>query len=283
MSGEELNIKIQNELQGRVNVRIRKTVDDQLVFIYDDHRWILNVLFTLYKNRIHPNLIYFDAHDDAARCRTKSELLRCLGVEELPDASLKQFSAFVDFDQRVDDGGWLSTALELNLIGDVVNIGSRYKANIQQMNGSYVSEAGDMHNVFELASDLEYELGCRGALGDLQKEDEYCKLRDFFGINKYYNNKVRVKSPYVLDFDLDFFTISSDNDRLHGWTEKVLQYHFPLYSKQYNFLRDLIRGASIITICREPDYCGSLGDSNRILEMLDSYFFEGYLGTDVTL
>lgn len=48
-------------------------------------------------------------------------------------------------------------------------------------------------------------------------------------------------------------------------------------------LMDLIKDAKVITICREPDYCGSLGDSNRILEMLDRYYFEDCIRTDSSL
>lgn len=48
-------------------------------------------------------------------------------------------------------------------------------------------------------------------------------------------------------------------------------------------MRDLINKAMVITICREPDYCGSIGriaGSNYNLQNLDNYFFEGQLGTN---
>lgn len=69
----------------------------------------------------------------------------------------------------------------------------------------------------------------------------------------------------------------------YGWTEKVFDSHFPDCSQQDLFLRLLIEGAQVITICREPGCCGSVGDSNRILEILDRYYFEGQIRTDVTL
>lgn len=40
-----------------------------MIVIYDDHRWILNVLYKLYLYEIYPDLVYFDAHDDAAKCK----------------------------------------------------------------------------------------------------------------------------------------------------------------------------------------------------------------------
>ena len=53
----------------------RQTVGGQMVVIYDDHRWLLNVLFAVSKHIKRTNLITFDAHDDAARCEKYSKLL----------------------------------------------------------------------------------------------------------------------------------------------------------------------------------------------------------------
>lgn len=285
MNARELYYDLHKTLYGRANVMIRKTENNQIIVLYDDHRWVLNVLFQLNKLDVHLDMIYFDAHDDAAECLKKSELLERIGVSEIREATDKQFSAFVEYDQRVDDGGWLTTAMELNLLGDVVNIGNRHSVNIQQMNGKYTSEDGIVHNVFELSDNLEYELGCRGKLGDTCREDECRKLRDMFGIEHYLSEYalVKIPKPYILDFDLDFFTMSFNDESTHGWTHKVLEKRFPYNSRQDIFVRDLIRNAQVITICREPDYCGSLGDSNQILHMLDRYYFDGCIGTDTTL
>lgn len=285
MNSKDLYHELLKSVCGRVNVMTRQTESGQMVVLYDDHRWLLNVLFYLHKLGEHYDLIYFDAHDDAAECEKKSALLAKIGVANLEDATSKQFGAFVDFDQREDDGGWLTTAMELNLIGDVVNIGNRHCDNLQLMNGLYASEDGVNHNIFELSENLEYELGCRGQLGDTCREEECRKLRDFFGIEHYFSryDEVFVSHPYVLDFDLDFFTMSCVDESTHGWTPKILNNYFPNYSEQDRMFRNLIRGAKLITICREPDYCGSLGDSNRILEMLDQYYFDGCIGTESSL
>lgn len=122
MNSKDLYSVLLRELNGRANVMTRQTVDGKMVVIYDDHRWLLNVLFAANKYIDRPNLITFDAHDDAAECAKKSVLLRQIGVDELQNATAKQFGAFVDYDQRVDDGGWLTTAMELNLIDSIVNI-----------------------------------------------------------------------------------------------------------------------------------------------------------------
>lgn len=277
--------KIHDDIYGRVNVLMRKSPYRQTIVLYEDHRWLLNVLFALRKYIEHPNLIYFDAHDDAAPCEDKSILLNKIGVKDLSEATPKQFSAFVDYEQDIDDGGWLSTAMELDLVGNVVNIGNRYNDNITDFNGKYKSEDGIVHNIFELSGNLEHELGIRGKLGDAFKVDEYRDLRNFFGIANSYDDtySLSLKHDYVLDFDLDYFTISSSDDGTHGWTERIFNKKYPLGSKQDRFLRHLIEKSSVITICREPGCCGSIGDSNRILNILDRHYFEGMLGTEVTL
>ena len=286
MDARDLYYELHKCIYGRVNVMTRQLSENgQMIVIYDDHRWLLNVLFYLHKLGEHLDLIYFDAHDDAAQCGKKSELLKDIGASDLNSATAKQFGSFVDYDQRIDDGGWLTAALELDLIGDVLNIGNRHSDNIAQMNGVYSSEDGITHNVFQLSKDLEYEFDCRGQLGDTCREDECRKLRDFFGIEHYLgsHDRVKIANPFVLDFDLDFFTISSEDDSTHGWTPKILKKYFPGNSRQDVFLRYLISNSKVITICREPDFCGSLGDSNQILHMLDLHYFGGCIGTDTTL
>lgn len=285
MNTQDLYSTLLHDLNGRVNVMIRQTIGGQMVVIYDDHRWLLNVLFAVSQHIDRPNLITLDAHDDAAQCEKKSVLLRQIGVDELQNATAKQFGAFVDYDQRPDDGGWLTTAMELNLVDSVVNVGNRHSHNLEEMNGIYESEDGIMHRVFTLSHEIDFELGNFGKLGDASKEDKYRALRDLFGIEYFYTSvdRMSIKEPYILDFDLDFFTLSCMDNSTHGWTERVFNRRFPMNSEQDLFLRKLIRNARIITVCREPDYCGSLGDSNRILSLLDRYYFEGQLGTNVTL
>lgn len=285
MEKTELYDKLLIDLNGRANVMTRQTHQGQLIVIYDDHRWLLNVLFAVNKHISRPNIIYFDAHDDAAPCGKKAELLKLIGVDNLNDATAKQFGAFVDYDQSTDDGGWLTTAMELNLIDNVVNIGNRHNSNISEMKGVYISEDGIRHSVFELSHNLEYELGVRGTLGDSTKYEEYKNLRSLFGIQSYYSDShsMSLNQPFVLDFDLDFFTISCQDDTIHGWTERLLCNKFPINSKQDRFFRKLVNDAMLIAICREPDYCGSIGDSNRILELLDIYYFDRAIRTDVTL
>ena len=83
MDSKDLYYELHKSVYGRVNVMTRQTENGQMVVIYDDHRWLLNVLFYLYKLGEHYDLIYFDAHDDAAECEKKSTLLEKIGVANL--------------------------------------------------------------------------------------------------------------------------------------------------------------------------------------------------------
>lgn len=273
-------------LTQRVNVMTRYP-DDKLVVIYDDHRWLLNVLFKIQKDGLlpgPPKLVFFDSHDDAGQALKKSELLAHIGVQNVLDASEKSFSSFVDYDIRTDDGNWLSVACELNLVSDAVVIGDKYSHNIEAMNGVYTSEDGIEHRLYNLSENLDFELGCRGSLGDHAREDEFRDIRSFFNSKYGYNHaQIGEMTPFVLDFDLDFFTLDTNEGTL-AWPQHIWQKHFNRFSNGAQMIRDLIDKAMVITICREPDYCGSIGGiagSNYNLQNLDNYFFEGQLGTNL--
>ena len=60
MNTQDLYSVFLHELNGRANVMTRQTVGGQMVVIYDDHRWLLNVLFAASKHIEHPNLITFE-------------------------------------------------------------------------------------------------------------------------------------------------------------------------------------------------------------------------------
>ncbi len=263
----------------RANVLVRR-YNDKLVIIYDDHRWLLNVLFKFYieNNGATYNVVTFDAHDDAAECPAKSALLRQIGVAKLADATEKQFGAFVDFDVSSDDGNWLSVACELDLIKNSCTIGNRNNNNIENLNNEYISESGEKHYIFELSENLDEEIGSRGKLGDTCRDEECLGVRKFFDSGDKYYKRIGSMEPFILDFDLDFFTISSDKGTM-AWPPKIWQQELGNYSDNFQFINTLINKADIITICREPDYCGGIGESNKILEMLDRYFFYEQLGT----
>jgi hypothetical protein len=273
-------------LRQRVNVTTRYPFDgNQLVIMYDDHRWLLNVLFKIQKDNLlpyAPKLVFFDSHDDYAGTRKQSQLLKSLGVGNLLDATEKDFSAFVDYEIGTDDGNWLSVACELNLISDAVVIGNKFGTNIlSEEDVVHKSEDGTEHHLYKLSSDLDYELGGRGSLGDTFREDDFQGVRQFFDI-KYGHDYAHIGkiSPFILDFDLDFFTLNTD-EGIIAWPLSIWKKHYGQFSMERRFIEDLMKKAEVITICREPDYCGNpgIGGANYNLQNLDRFFLNGDLGT----
>ena len=49
METKDLYYKLHDSVYGRVNVMTRQSVNGQMIVMYDDHRWLLNVLFYLHK------------------------------------------------------------------------------------------------------------------------------------------------------------------------------------------------------------------------------------------
>jgi hypothetical protein len=116
--------------------------------VYDDHRTLLNVIFEAKRLDIlrdTPNLVYFDHHDDACKLGKRSDLLDKIGVDNMNNATNKQFWSFVEFDLGTMDDDWLLTGMELDLIKDAILIGAEDDSNMRRLHGNYISEDGTSH------------------------------------------------------------------------------------------------------------------------------------------
>ena len=254
------------------------------IVLYDDHRWILNVIFEAMKLNIFngkiPNIIYFDHHDDA--CYTDVKLSK-YSINNVLEMTSRNFWSLVEFDTSPQDEDWVTVGMEFGLINDVVCIGNECNHNINNWdNNTYKTATNKEHKGFCI-NHLNWEIGDRGSIGDSMKEDypEYKRIRDIFGYHNR-NFDTMVSTPYILDFDLDCFTTEC-KDRTFAWPEKIFWEEYGSFSpKCSSFMQQLIARASIITICREPKCCGGIGESNKILGYLDRYLFDGVLGTEPT-
>lgn len=268
------------ELSYRTNINTY-TFRDKHIILYDDHRTLLNILFEAKKLGEFtetPNLIYFDLHDDACELLPKSQLLARMGVNDLSEATSKQFWSFVEFDLGVLDDDWLLVGMELDLIKDAILIGQEENHNIQDMRGCYKSEDGVEHGLYSI-SHLKYSLDGRGCLGDsIIKEPYYQNVRD---IVQYHQGRFDMEEikPFVLDFDLDCFTTKC-REKTYAWPEGIFRREYLESHNVRNFMESLLNRSSFITICREPECCGGIGEANKILNYLDRYFFDGALRTE---
>lgn len=252
------------------------------IIIYDDHRCILTVLFEARKLGLIDdltNLITFDMHDDAKPVHPDTtRLLRELQKSDLSDMPSCDFKSFVEFDICNMDDDWVTVGMELGLINNIVNIGCEENFNIREwQNNFYVDMNQKEHSGFVIGH-LRDELNRHGGrIADmtLQENDRIRKILGYVdsGVYPYIQEGIN----FVLDFDLDCFTTICMSER-YAWLERIFHNEYVDNEAGY-FIHELIRNAKFITICREPSYCGGIGETNRILGYLDKYFFMGSLGT----
>ena len=251
------------------------------IILYDDHRWILNVLFeacvlNLFHNIV-PNVIYFDYHDDGFPTHIT---LNKLGVDNVKDIDARAFLSMVEFDVRHFDDNWITTGMELGLINNVVCIGQEANDNIDLWeNNEYLDKRGVCHKGYCIRH-LQEELKQGGVFDrNLRVTDDIISsIRNIFDYSEH-GFWAEVKSPFILDFDLDCFT-SNETGEQRAWSEEQFKECYFSNPEVYDFMCSLIDRVQVITICREPKCCGGLGESNKILGYLDRYFFDGALGTD---
>ncbi|MBO5254677.1 MAG: hypothetical protein J6B07_02500 [Opitutales bacterium] len=251
------------------------------IFLYEDHRTLLNVLFEASKlindHRV-PNLIFFDRHDDACPTMHLSELLHKMGKTSFEDVTSKEFWPFVEFDLSYLDDDWLLAGMELGLINNAVVIGQELNANISRLQNKYQTEDKLQHKLYSIPH-LNSSLNNRGCLGDTCITDtSYTDIRNIFQFN---NNRFDSADiyPFILDFDLDCFT-SECRETTIAWAEKIFKEEYSDNFKTADFMQQLISRCQFITICKESKCCGGLGESNKILSYLDRYIFDGSLGTE---
>lgn len=259
--------------------------DGKTIVLYDDHRCLLTALFEASKLGLitsGTNLITFDRHDDAAPIREESwRLIDRFAKNGIASITSREFKDFVEYDISSRDDDWVKVAFELGLIKDFVNIGNVENTNISDLdNHSYISKDGVIHHAHSISLIKDELCPHHGALGDMCLYDQYRNVHEVFGYNLIHTNKGfadNFKADYVLDFDLDCFTTECQS-KVFAWPESIFA---SLYNNEEvgYFMYRLISNSRFITICREPLYCGGIGESNKILSCLDRFFFNGCLGT----
>lgn len=253
---------------------------DKDILVFDDHRTSLGIIFEANRlglfGRQVPNLVTFDFHEDCCDAGKQSELLKKIGVANLKNATSRQFWSFVEFDLSTMDDDWIAAAQELNMVNNVTIIGNEANHNVDN-NVVIVDESGIQHRRFSIPH-LSFSLGNRGCLGDsMIKEPYYQTVRDLFQFHNGSFDNTPVY-PYVLDIDLDCFT-GEIRDKTIRWPEQMFYNEFFGNYKTERFITSLIERASLITISREPGCCGGMGESNKILQYIDRYWFKGALKT----
>ena len=257
---------------------------DRRIIIYDDHRTILDVLYYAIQEGHFgeeiPTIISLDHHDDAVRLspeqKRKASAVRKSCLKKRNDVKLWKY---VEFELCGLDDDWVRAGMELGIIKNYIGIGHSSAAdNIDQGYEQYRSGDKVLHHLYSNGH-LDSVLGNRGVIGDMLYNWPQ-KQKDLFDDIQWHNGQFDDEPivPFVLDIDLDCFSTDCEG-RTMAWPETIFAERYIDNFKVNSFVRQLISRSSLITICREFGCCGGIGESNRILELLDYYWFSGVLRT----
>lgn len=274
------------ELKHRTNINVLQ-VSDKPVIIYEDHRVLTAVLWhAKHKAKepvgIPPLLVTFDRHDDA-KVPTTSAMAQLKKFRTNPPNERDLFS-FVEWELSVLDDDWLLAAMELGVVGDVINIGAEETPNLNGFETVYTDQQQTKHRIWQIPH-IHSALGHQGALSDTHQE-QFQPLWDALGWAPIPGprdlNEQSGAAKIVLDFDLDCFagelsghTLAwpfdlihermnkrSSIDRTRGWSAKTL-------------LGELEPRILFRTIALESPYCGGFHHSTSILAALDEILWDG--------
>jgi hypothetical protein len=278
------------ELKNRTNFNTYR-FKNKTVIIYDDHRSILNVLYFGVNRGFFskpPNIITFDFHDDCKQL--KGHQLSTIKRLFLQSPDLKEFWSFVEFELSTLDDDWIKAGCECGLIENVINIGADTPMNLDSDEiNEYKDHKNKIHDLLvlpHLDDALSYYHGIfDSALGD----PRYNRALEILQLDEKKDCTFNEGSiyPFVLDFDMDCFSVQCVNEQI-AWPETVFVEKYVRNRKgnplsPQDFIKKLMQRCEIITICREPTHCGSIGESNKVLRYLDKYIFEGNLNTEPSI
>lgn len=271
------------KLFGRNNI-ICKSYDGKDIYIYEDHRTVLNILWAARETGIFsnpPTVVCFDKHDDFKNSAVDENKIALLNDNS---PSKEEFWSFTEWDLSPLDDDWIKTGMELNLIGSVILIGAEIKRNISGLSNSYTDRDGKEHFLYSLAH-IWKGFAPEGWLVDLKRPDLFQPVWDLLGWRHsdkgfYFDAKTR-KAKLVLDFDLDCFS-----DELHGytvaWRDDIF---FNLFNKPFDkydytpkdFLVSLFKESTFTTIAKESECFSYINESDTVFKCLNEILFNNRL------
>lgn len=255
------------DLEQRTNYSVYDFKGKHIV-LYDDHRCLLNVLYMAkQKFGCAHDVFYFDNHDDA-KDLNPNEVKEIIGLGT--NYSLQNLWNFVEFTSAPEDDSWLNAGFELGLINNAIVFGAEIEdSNVRSLpHNQYIDLRLRHHFAYSILNAVNWS-------------EMYYSYGSVAGIEKKQVDLIKQSSGFILDFDLDCFA-SYINGIAGGEYIAVPESMFCKWiNNQYlkALMNDLINKANVITICMEPGCCGGLGESYRILYLLDKYLFKGCLGT----
>ncbi len=254
------------------------------VIIFRDHRWTIPLLALAGEQgliRLPATIVSFDRHRDALDPANGTEPLERYRRGQ---GNVAELISLVRVQLSPRDDDWIKAGMELGLIGNTVQFSSDLDMTAhEEPVMRYTDRVGVSHRMFRLGRP-QTELSYKGALADDRHQAVWQGLWDVSGWNPA---ERRFTAPYVLDLDLDYWSISWDRHTF-PFSPAVFEGEFGAvcqspYAEAYpviQFFLDLVRGTPLVTIATEPDHCGGVESAQVILEGLNRYLFGGALALD---
>lgn len=252
-------------------------------FVHNDHRWVLPILAWAQLQGMLPRpslLVMLDYHTDfAPPFLVESDEGRALIAKynDCPhvEIAIEACGKYLDD----NDGDWVASGMELGIIGDAIVFGAKSGHQAQAQSGSpYEDRDGRTHLFWPLPLPLD-SLAHQGPLAD-----HYYEPKGLWKTLGWTPAKGLLDrhSPLILDFDLDAFAFHTDLGPSFPWPDRIFRHQFLEKSLASSIkgmtgrelVGELIEHSGIVTIAREPDYCGGEADADEVFEFVNRYLFE---------
>lgn len=247
-------------------------IKDTKLYIHNDHRFILSLLYNSQKNKLIPKpckMIIYDYHDDLGSVNKDAifSIKELLKVSEFDENRL--FEIIKDeLDPR--DCDWIKAGMELGIIGDAVIFGvhelsDEYKNQYDNFI-NYKDHLENNHTIFIQKGMPNEMFGMHGELGDIAIKDDAssvraCNLLDW-NIESNPAGFIDNCEKIVLNFDLDVFTMHHDGYVIPWvediWVDQILKtssYSTTKGISAASFTEKLGDKSGLIVIAREPEWC----------------------------
>jgi hypothetical protein len=249
-------------------------------FLHNDHRWVLVILAWAQENKMLPrpcDLVMLDYHSDGnPPIALDSEdglaaIAQCRRTGSIADAIV-----LCDKHLRQNDRDWVKAGMQIGAIRHTVAFGVKTLEN----DTVYIDQSGHEHR-FWVISHIGDALAWQGCLSDRAYRSSYQTLWDTLGWDP--PRFTRTDRRLALSIDLDYFAVHSGYlGRTFPWPQAVYEHQFNSPSiapttKGYtaqDFLNGILSQSAILTIAREPTYCGGKAECNQIFADVNRWLFE---------
>ncbi len=251
------------------------------VVVFSGHRWTLPILFLAVEKglvELPAAIVTFDRHRDSLAPLNGSEILKKYRTSDEPFEKLVNI-VMKHLSPRNDD--WIISGMELGLISDVIQFNSeKEQAESPGKVTLHTDSVDKTHRIFHLGRPVN-ELSYKGALVDSAHESVSEGLWDCLGWDPSIHSLKEKANKFILDIDLDFFTYAWDK-YIFPFNEEIYdgEFQIPCQSSFYEdylpseFVCELTRKSSLVTIACEPGFCGGFEKSKKILKDVNNLFFK---------